>query len=96
MEGDGKTSNEATSTDNESLPPLTHADLDVIHETDFSTGYNCLKFMMVNRFMRDRLGLEEYSWLYKSWRNQIITFTRKGVNESLHSESHEPNRRQAR
>ena len=95
MEGDGKRPKHDTSIDQqESLPPLTHVELDIIEEADLSTGYKCLKFLMVNRFMRDRLGPLEHDWIYKTWRNQVITFTKMGSNKSpKKTESHEPNKR---
>ena len=97
MEGDGKRPKHDTSIDQqESLPPLTHVELDIIEEADLSTGYKCLKFLMANRFMRDRLGPVEHDWIYKSWRNQIVTFTKNGVDKSLKTESHEPNKRLAK
>ena len=80
MEGDGKTTKDTTSIDQQkSLPPLTHDDFDVIEKTDFSTGYKCLKFLMSNRFMRDRLGPEEHEWIYKFWKSQIVTYTKTAV-----------------
>ena len=64
MEGDGKTSKDDTSIDEqESLPPLTQDDMTVIEDADLSTGYNCLRFLMVNQFMSKRLGPTEYTWI---------------------------------
>ena len=70
MEGDGKTTKDITSTDQQkSLPPLTPEDFDVMENTDFSTGYKCLKFLLTNRFMRDRLGPEEHDWVFKFYKS---------------------------
>ena len=97
MEGDGKIPKHDTSIDEqESLPPLTHDDMDAIQDSDLSTGYNCLRFLMVNHFMSKRLGPDEYTWIFNAWRKQVIMFTKSGVSKSLNPmnpDSNEPNKR---
>ena len=83
MEGDGKIPKHDTSIDEQkSLPPLTQDDMTVIQDADLSTGYNCLLFMMVNQFMSKRLGPNEYTWIFREWRRQVITLTQNGTNKS--------------
>ena len=80
MEGDGKTSKDDTSiTEQESLPPLAQDDMTVIEDADLSTGYNCLRFLMVNQFMSKRLSPNEYTWIFREWRRQFTTLTKNGA-----------------
>ena len=51
----------------------------VIQDADLSTGYNCLRFMMVNQFMSKRLGPNEYTWSFREWRRQVTTLTKNGA-----------------
>ena len=66
MEGDGKIPKDDTSTHKfKSLPPLTDDDIDIMQQTDISTGYNCLRFLMVNQVINKRLSSPEQKWLYQ-------------------------------
>ena len=51
----------------------------VIEDADLSTGYNCLRFLMVNQFMSKRLSPNEYTWIFREWRRQVNTLTKNGA-----------------
>ena len=97
MDGDGKLPKHDTSIDEQkSLPPLTDHDIDIIQQAYNSTGYTCLRFLMVNQDIRKRLSSSEQKWLYQEFRKQTLSLTRNAVNRSenpLHPDSHAPNKR---
>ena len=98
MEGDGKIPKDDTSVDDQKpLPPLKDDDIDIMEQADISTGYNCLRLVMVNQFINKRLNPAERAWLYAEFRKQTIALTRNAVKRSenpLQSDSHSPNKRQ--
>ena len=100
MESCGKESTHDNAADKQKTPPpLSEQDIDSIQKADISTGYGCLRLLLLNLAGRERLSPDEEQWLGKEIRIQTERNTHKAIQRArnpLFPDSHDPNRRLAK